>query len=246
MPRWIDRRRKWARPQESAAWLTTSVIIVTGFLWYLLHLLSANSLQCELHYLWWFQREETGQATLQWSSLLIMSLAGWFCAVVVVPKVERVPFWIRFWQGMTVGFLVLLMVLQWGQWRPQGPDRAFYDFFYEDVLTQPVINGVFYRPDPIEIMEAGTDWAGRVDLDHPAFDEFHRSEKEYREVFAGYFGPRGHARHNGRLMCSANRVYRKQWWGALGAYYADLAAEEQAQAREAEIRRMFAEPPATD
>lgn len=171
-----------------------------------------------------------------------MSLAAWFCAVVVVPKAENVPFWIRFWQAITIGFLVLMMVLQWGQWRPQGPDRAFYDFFYEDVLSLPVINGVFYRPDQIEILEVGTGWASEINLDHPAFDEFHRSEKDYREALAGYFGPRGHARHNGRLLCSADRVYRKQWRGALEAYYADLASQEEAEAREEEIRRLFAEP----
>ena len=130
--------------------------------------------------------------------------------------------------------------------RPQGPDRAFYDFFFEDVLTQPGINGVFYRADHVEIFEVGTGWAMEIDLDHPAFDEFHRSEKEYREVSGDYFGPRGLARHNGRLLCSADRLYRKQWWGALDAYYAAIEAEELAEAREQEIRRMFADPPAAE
>lgn len=72
-----------------------------------------------------------------------------------------------------------MMVLQWGQWRLQGLDWVFYDFFYEEVFIQFVINGVFYWLDQVEIVEFGFGWVSEIDLDYLVFDEFYCFEKDY-------------------------------------------------------------------
>lgn len=216
-------RRKWQRRGRlkvkkpvSMDWMTSVVILLSGFLWYLLHLFSVNSLACERVIAWWFQREEMGLSTLQWASLLTMVLALWFCVVVIRPNLERVPLLMRGLQGVFIAFMVLISVLQWGLFRPQSDEGRFYAWFYEEVERWPVIG--FFMPQRFhfsiyrELRVYDSEASPEIMKVRQLMDDFEGVQaRKWQQAFVPRPYGRTHA-VNGQYSCGFDAFANKWFW----------------------------------
>ena len=221
------RRRVRRKVERSAplpvrhAWMTTWIIMLAAFFWYLLHLFSTVSYSCREFYDWWFDREGFGMATLQWTSLYAVTLALWFCVLIVRPKRERIPIWIRFFQGKMIFWMVVISVFQWGLYRPQSDEARIYAWFQHEVAEWPVMNRFF----GVEwfVLHDIQEWYGvEIDYEDPLFEEAEALQAEYNRTFRANMIPRRMGMYRGELECEATArigkareraftVYLKRW-----------------------------------
>jgi hypothetical protein len=228
MRRRLRTKHKIIRPKpQDSAWMTTSVIMVAGLLWFILHLYSTVVYSCEEVIAWWFDREDIGLATQQWTSLLVITLALWLYVDIIRPKRVRIPGWIRAGQISLVSAMVVLSVFQSGVFRPESPDARVYAYFQDEITQWPIIN----RLTVSNWVRLETHYYPPADLNDPIFDAaIALQERNDRAFSARRFGHYGRAggRYNGRLNCAANAELNQAWEQAYEAYF--LAEQERLEA----------------
>lgn len=219
-------RRRFRRKVERSAplpvrhaWMTTWIIMLAAFFWYLLHLFSTISFSCREIHDWWFEREMIGMATLQWTSLYAVTLALWFCVLIVRPKRERIPLWIRFFQGKMIFWMVVISVFQWGMFRPQSDESRVYDWFREEVTGWPVMNWYFGVEVAVSEEIQDSIYGMEIDYDDPLFDEAEALQAEYDRTFRAIMIPRWMGMYGGELECEATARVDKTWERAFTVYY---------------------------
>ncbi|RKQ96429.1 hypothetical protein [Maricaulis maris] len=242
------RRRVRRKVERSAplpvrhAWMTTWVIMLAAFFWYLIHLFSTVSYNCREFYDWWFDREMFGMATLQWTSLYAVTLALWFCVLIVRPKRERIPVWIRFFQGKMIFWIVLISVFQWGMVRPQSDEARIYAWFQDEVAGWPVINW-FFRGQSMPFVEIYDTFNGvEIDYEDPLFDEAEALQAEYERTFRANMIPRRMGMYRGELECEATARIDKAWERAFTVYFKRWREEQPVEAPTGSVWDMPLEP----
>lgn len=215
-------RRQKAKKPVKFAWMTTSIVVVCSFLWYLLHLLSTLSLSCRDHFNWWFYSAVAEPSLLEMFSLLAVALFFWLYADIIRPKPARIPVTLRAFQMLLATTVVVLSVFQWGFFSPHSDEARVYRFFQQEVSGWPVVEHFIVRPVvPMEPSEV-SDLVYRTD---PAFATVRQLETEYHETFVANGRSRHFAMYEGQLECEAAQEIEHAWLEALETYAASREAK---------------------
>tara|TARA_R110000868_G_scaffold57591_1_gene177771 strand:- start:2623 stop:3300 length:678 start_codon:yes stop_codon:yes gene_type:complete len=212
------------KPVEMA-WMTTATILVTGFVWYLLHYFSAVSLTCEEVIAWWFDGGRFRPGLLYVSSLLTVTLGLWLYVDIIRPKPVRIPSGIRAGQAIFIAVMIVLSVFQWGFYRPQSDEHLVYAYFEDEVAHWPIINRFL-------IHASGVEWEVAASppedvLISPLFAEFRALEAAYRRDFLDAGIPRDYGVSHGRLECTARREVDAAWERAFDAWFEAQQVQEE-------------------
>ncbi|MEA1941244.1 MAG: hypothetical protein U9P68_03240 [Pseudomonadota bacterium] len=202
--------------------MTTSIIVVCSFLWYLPHLYSTLSLSCRDHFNWWFYSAVAEPSLLEVSSLLAVALFFWLYADIIRPKPVRIPVTLRAFQMLLATTVVVLSVFQWGFFSPRSDEARIYRFFQQEVSGWPVIGRFIVQPViPMEPLEVSA-------LDYqtdPAFATVRQLETEYYETFVAHGRSPHFGMYEGQLECEAAREIERAWLEALETYAASREAK---------------------
>lgn len=221
------RRRKSPTTKPVAAgWHSTGIVMVTAFLWWLVHWFSTVSLSCRDHVEWWSAFRPGMPALVQAASLLSVTLLLWVYVDIVRPKPVRIPVTLRALQLWMATAMVIISVFHVGLMRPHSDEGRIYAYFRGEMTGWPVLN--FFFGDEVSLFETEfISFNDEIDFSDPVFDRANALEQRYQDTFIRHAIPRHFGVYEGQLECEAIQELNAAWGAAFEAYVADRQAEEE-------------------
>jgi len=99
---------------------SSAVVILTGFVWWLVQWFTFSTMGCEGYYAFWTTGQETKTSLLIYTTVLTFAVSLWWLFEALRPKQDRHSFLVRVFQGLILVSMTSSMLIQWGLLYPEG------------------------------------------------------------------------------------------------------------------------------